>query len=158
VCLRLIGDGKRALRDVPTDRGLAGSRGRLAAVLARWLRELSFKAEYACDYGMPQWLAPLDRLMSPLRPERLVLGRHKFTHFRIWYRDGLAPYVKDMLLDPRTLSRPYLHPRTVETIVRRHLRGDRNYTSEIHKVLTLELIHRLLLDAPFSGRSRGAGG
>jgi hypothetical protein len=27
-----------------------------------------------------------------------------------------------------------------------HLKGDRNYTSAIHKVLTLELIHRLFLD------------
>jgi hypothetical protein len=30
--------------------------------------------------------------------------------------------------------------------VESHLRGDRNYTTEIHKVLTLELLHRLFLD------------
>ena len=27
-----------------------------------------------------------------------------------------------------------------------HLKGDRNYTNEIHKVLTLELLYRLFLD------------
>jgi hypothetical protein len=31
--------------------------------------------------------------------------------------------------------------------VKGHLKGERNYTTEIHKVLTLELVHRLFLDA-----------
>jgi hypothetical protein len=30
--------------------------------------------------------------------------------------------------------------------VQGHLRGGRNYTNEIHKLLTLELFHRLFLD------------
>ena len=51
-----------------------------------------------------------------------------------------------MLLDQKTLRRPYLNGNTVETMVQGHLRGNRNYTTEIHKVLTLELIHRLFLD------------
>jgi asparagine synthase (glutamine-hydrolysing) len=52
-----------------------------------------------------------------------------------------------MLLDPRTLSRPYLERRQLEAMVEGHLKGNRNYTAEIHKVLTLELIHRLFLDS-----------
>ena len=52
-----------------------------------------------------------------------------------------------MLLDPRTLSRPYLQRKKVEDIVRGHLKGDRNYTTAIHEVLTLELLHRLFLDS-----------
>jgi asparagine synthase (glutamine-hydrolysing) len=68
-------------------------------------------------------------------------------HYRIWYRDGLANYVKEMLLDPRTLSRPYLERNGVEAIVRGHLEGNCNYTTEIHRLLSLELIHRLFLDA-----------
>ena len=78
--------------------------------------------------------------------ERLFLGRHKFLHFRLWYSKQLAEYVRQMLLDPLTLSRPYLQKKTVETIVADHLKGTRNYTSAIHKLLTLELIHRLFLD------------
>ena len=70
--------------------------------------EFSFKAEYAYDYGMPQWVARLDHL-SPVPLERLFLGRHKFYHFRVWYRDALLPYIQDMFLDSRTLSRPYLY-------------------------------------------------
>jgi asparagine synthase (glutamine-hydrolysing) len=51
-----------------------------------------------------------------------------------------------MLLDSRTLSRPYLNGRNIEGAVQHHLKGDRNYTREIHKVLTLELLHRTFID------------
>ena len=95
---------------------------------------------------MPQWLARIDRSLSPLRLERLFLGRHKFYHFRLWYRDVLSGYVRDMLLDQRTLSRPYLERKKVEAIVNSHVKGDGNYTTEIHKLLTLEIMHRLFVD------------
>jgi asparagine synthase (glutamine-hydrolysing) len=51
-----------------------------------------------------------------------------------------------MLLDPLTLSRPYVERKSLETIVNGHLRGDRNYTTAIHKMLTLELLHRHFFD------------
>lgn len=146
-CLRLVFDGNADLRRIRTDRGLAGDQGRLLAAVTRGFLEFTFKAEYAYDYGMPQLVAQFDHLFSPFHLERLFLGRHKFSHYRIWYRDALAKYVQEMLLDARTLSRPYLNPGTLEYIVRGHLRGNRNYTKEIHKVLTLELLHRAFIDA-----------
>ena len=147
VCLRLIADGDGALLGIPTDRGLGGNRGRLTASASRHFHEFTFKAEYAYDYGMPQWVAQMDRVLAPLHPEKLFLGRHKFYHFRVWYRDALSGYLREMLLDPRTLSRPYLKGSTLEKAVRRHISGDRNHTLSIHTVLTLELIHRLFVDA-----------
>ena len=63
------------------------------------------------------------------------------------YRDELAGYVRDILLDSRSLARPYVVPEAVRTIVNGHLKGDRNYTIEINRLLTLELTHRLFLDA-----------
>jgi len=147
VCWRLIAEGDSSLLKIRTDRGLAGNHGRLAAKISHGLLEFTAKAEYGYDYGMPQWVAQIDHLLSPFHLERFFLGRHKFYHFRVWYRDALSKYVQEMLLDARTLSRPYLEPRVLETIVRGHLKGGRNYTTEIHKVLTLELLHRLLLDA-----------
>jgi len=146
VCLRLIADGDAALRQIRTDRGIGGGPGRLSTALSRGLLEFLFKAEYGYDYGMPQWVARTDHLLSLFRLERLFLGRHKFHHFRVWYRDALSGYVREMLLDPRTLSRPYLEPRRLEAIVAGHLKGDRNYTTEIHQVLALELLHRLFID------------
>jgi asparagine synthase (glutamine-hydrolysing) len=145
-CARLIADGNTALRALRTDRGLGGPPGSWSAPIARSLLEFTFRAEYAYDYGMPQWLARVDHALSPLHLERMFLGRHKFCHFRVWYRDKLAKYVREILLDPRTLSRPYLQRDVLESMVQHHLKGDRNYTSEIHRLLTLELQHRLFID------------
>ena len=147
VRLRLIRDGSPVLAGIRTDRGLCGNSGALLSAAKRSYLEFTFKADYAYDYGMPQWLAKADHFFAPLHLERLFLGRHKLIHFRYWYRAVLADYVRQMLLDSRTLSRSYLQPKAVEAVVNGHLRGDRNYTNEIHKVLTLELIHRLFIDA-----------
>lgn len=146
VRLRLIADGNPALRRIPTDRGIGGESG-LYSTFARKFLEFTFKAEYAYDYGMPQFAAKVDHMLAPLRIERLFLGRHKFSHYRVWYRDALSEYVRQMLLDSRTLSRPYLDRKAVEAVVRGHLGGSENNTTAIHKLLTLELIQRSFLDA-----------
>ena len=147
-CSRLIADGNRTLAGIRTDRGHGGSQGRswLTPITSAYL-EFTFRAEYAYDYGMPQGVARVDHYLAPLHLERLFLGRHKFCHYRVWYRDKLAGYVREMLLDPRTLSRPYIEPKGLEAIVSGHLKGDRNYTTKIHQLLTLELMHRLFVDA-----------
>ena len=54
--------------------------------------------------------------------------------------------IREMLLDSRALSRPYIEKKTLESIVTGHLKGDRNYTTAIHKLLTLEHLHRLFVD------------
>jgi asparagine synthase (glutamine-hydrolysing) len=147
VRLRLIREGNPALGRIRTDRGVGGSTGPLAAAACQSLLNFTAKAEYAYDYGMPQWVAGIDHRLSSFHLERLFLGRHKSLHFRLWYRDSLSEYVRQMLLDPLTLSRPYLERKGVEATVRGHLKGNRNYTTEIHKLLSLELLHRLFLDA-----------
>jgi asparagine synthase (glutamine-hydrolysing) len=144
--LRLISDGNAALSRIPTDRGLGGGRWFASEVALRCLLEFQFKAEYAYDVGMPQWMARLDSAVSRVHLERLFLGRHKVFHFRVWYRDFLAGYIQEMLLDPVSSARWYIEPKALEGIVREHVKGRRNYTNEIHKVLSLELLHRLFLD------------
>jgi asparagine synthase (glutamine-hydrolysing) len=146
VCLRLIAEGNPALRGIRTDRGLITNPGRFSTSVLQSYLEFTAKAEYAYDYGMPQWVAGVDHAFAPLHFERLFLGRHKFYHFRVWYRDALAKYVQDMLLDPRTLSRPYLERKAIEPMVKAHIKGNRNYTTEIHDLLSLELLHRLFVD------------
>lgn len=146
VRLRLIRDGSPELARLRTDRGLGGS-NRVAAAISRGYLEFTFKAEYAYDYGMPQWVAKVDHAFAPLHLERLWMGRHKLFHFRWWYRTILAKYVQEILLDPRALARPYLERKGVEAIVSGHLKGNRNYTTEIHRLLSLELLHRLFVDS-----------
>jgi asparagine synthase (glutamine-hydrolysing) len=147
VRIRLIKDGSAILGNVRSDRGLGGNGGRFSSALRHAFLEFTFKSEYAYDYGMPQMVASIDHSLSALHLERLFLGRHKFQHFRVWYRDQLSNYVRQMLLDSLCLSRPYLQKKTVESIVEGHLKGNRNYTTQIHRLLTMELLHRIFLDA-----------
>jgi asparagine synthase (glutamine-hydrolysing) len=151
--MRLIADGNGALMRIPTDRGLNLNGRHWLGTASHAVLEFLFKAEYAYDLGMPQWLAQVDHAFSLFHFERLFLGRHKLFHFRVWYRDALASYVRETLLDSRSLSRPYIERRELESIVRGHLNGNRNYTLEIHKLLTLELVQRLLVDAACYGAS-----
>ncbi|MGA8151668.1 MAG: asparagine synthase-related protein [Terriglobales bacterium] len=153
ISLRLIADGNKSLLQIRTDRGLAGERRGFAATACRKFLDVATKAEYVYDYGMPQWLAQIDHFVSALHLERLFLGRQKFYHFRIWYRDFLHDYVQSMLLDSRTLSRPYLRRTAIESMVHDHLKGKRNYTLAIHKLLTLELVHRLFIDSSVGNTS-----
>ncbi len=141
--LRLIREGNPVLAGLRTDRGIGG----LNSVITRGFLEFLFKAEYAYDSGMPQWVAQVDHIFGPLHLERIWLGRHKVFHFRVWYRDQLAGYVREILLDQRSLVRPYVNAATVRKIVHGHLKGNRNYTTEIHRLMTLELMHRLFIDS-----------
>jgi asparagine synthase (glutamine-hydrolysing) len=140
---RLIRDGNPALAKIRTDRGSGG----LNSALTHLYLEFFFKAEYAYDMGMPQWMARLDHMFAPLHLERIWLGRHKAFHFRVWYRDQLRDYVRQILLDDRSLARPYVNSAGVERVVNGHLRGDENHTDEIHRLLALELAHRLFVES-----------
>jgi asparagine synthase (glutamine-hydrolysing) len=137
---RLIERGNPALATMPTDTGNTS-----------WLKyqvlQFLFQADYCYKSGMPQWLEQVHYHFRVLRPERWLIGLHRFQHFRVWFRQQLASYVREILLDARTTSRPYFNRRFVEHMVARHLKGDRNYTDDIERVLTLELTHRTLLES-----------
>ena len=147
VFLQLIAAGNARLARIPSDRGVRASRiAAVDAIRTRWQAFIT-KAEYAYDYGMPSWLVGIDRRLRPLRPERLFLGRQKFSHFRVWYRDRLAHYVRETLLDDRSLARPYVRKVELEKVVSAHVRGTGNHTLEISRLLTLELLQRMLIEA-----------
>lgn len=144
--LRFVAETHARLATIPTDRGLLYRPvPALTRVRSLW-QEFAFRAEYAYDYGMPQWLAPIDRFLKPLQPEHLFLGRHKFYHFRVWYRDRLASYLKDILLDPRSAARAHVRPGRLRGLLDEHLSGRRNHTSALHQLLSIELVHRRLLE------------
>ena len=144
--LRLIAERVPALRQVGTDRAVRLDPIPLISSLQHKIQEFAFKAEYAYDYGMPHWVARIDAAVKPLHFEKLFLGRHKFYHYRIWYRDEFDAYLKDVLLDARTQSRPYLNAPRLEEILNSHIRGHRNYTSELHRLLTVEFAQRQLIE------------
>ncbi|HSI59548.1 MAG TPA: asparagine synthase-related protein [Ideonella sp.] len=145
--LRFIAENDARLSGVPTDRGLLYQPAPVVGKLRNLYQEFTFKAEYAYDYGMPQWLARIDHQLGFLQLERAFLGRHKFYHFRVWYRDKLRGYLQEVLLDPRSLARPYLDGSRLKNLVKQHLAGTHNHTNELHQALSLELIQRKLIEA-----------
>ena len=143
---RHIADLSPMLSQIPTDRNVNGSRSFATGRVVKFRQEFLPRMEYMFDYGMPQWLSKLNHYLLPPNIEQLFLGRQKFAHFRVWYRDELSSYVREMLLDKRTLHRPYLNARRVQEVVENHTAGLGNYTLEIHKLLTCELIQREIIE------------
>jgi asparagine synthase (glutamine-hydrolysing) len=144
--LRLIAEGNAALGRLGTDRALHANSILGIGIARHLIQEFTFKVEYAYDMGMPNWLARVDNALRGLHLEKLFLGRHKFHHFRVYYRDELGRYIQEILLDPRTLRRPFLNRASVEAMVRGHVAGYCNFTSEIHRLLSIELMQRQLID------------
>jgi asparagine synthase (glutamine-hydrolysing) len=144
--LRLISEGNIAFGQIGTDRSLYLHSIPGVRKARHLIQEFTFKTEYAYDMGMPQWLARADHALAPVRLENFFLGRHKFHHFRVYYRDELARYVQEVLLDRRTLGRPFLNRSHVEAMVSGHIGGFRNHTTEIHRLLSIELMHRQLIE------------
>lgn len=147
VRVQMIRDGNAPLGRVRTDLGFAGRGGPGAEAVSRFWNRATMRAEYAFEHGDPRWVPAVDHALLGRTLERTFLGIHKFTHFSRWYRNELAGYVREMLLDKRTLTRPYLKAKEVEAIVDRHVKGLDNYTPTIHKIISLEYIHRLFFDA-----------
>ena len=143
--LRIIAEANPELAKTGTDRGVGTTRIPVVSGLRRVVQEAVFKTEYYFDYGMPQWLSRVNRMLSPLQMERNILGRHKFHHFRVFYRDELSGFVQDALLSPGARSGKYVPKKRAREIVEAHTSGSANYTWELHKLLTLEMIERTLL-------------
>lgn len=147
VTLKLIYKGNAQLTKIPTDRGKRYPSIPIITLLRSAIKEFAYKAEYAYDYGMPHWLSRIDSSLSKLNIQQLFLGRQKYYHFRTWYKNELSGYIKDILLSPRALNRSYINKKQVENIIKLHTEGKRNYTREIHLLLTAEIIHRHLIES-----------
>jgi asparagine synthase (glutamine-hydrolysing) len=144
--LKLIADGNPAMASVRTDRAVPRRQGSFIGGLAAAWQGFTAKAEYACDYGMPGWAATADHAVSGLHLERLFLGRHKFYHFRVWYRDRLRETVQACL---GSKAPPSCYRKgAVERIVNGHLSGRSNRTLELHQLLSVQLIEEHLLGEP----------
>lgn len=143
--LRLIQDCNPALSAILTDRGI-GITDNPFLFLIRFYYAFLIRSEYYYNQGMPHWLTRIDNMLSPLHLEKLFLGQNKFHHYRVWFRRELAQYVLDVLSDKQTCTRSYLSRAFVEKMVSDHMKGLKNYTSEINMILTIELTQRLLVD------------
>lgn len=97
-------------------------------------------------FGLTHLIGRLDNLVSPLRLDRIMTGFAEFRRYRVWFRDQLANYIKEILLNKKTFERPYWNKHYLTKIVNDHIQGRGTYLREIRKALQIELIHRILID------------
>jgi asparagine synthase (glutamine-hydrolysing) len=140
--LRLIADLSPALGAVETDMGYRSTASPLQTFPRRLYRYALFKAEWYYNFGMPRWLAPSDFLLRRFEP--LFLGSHKIEHYRVWFRDRLAGYVREMLSDSQAASRPYARNGSYEKLINTEALSGQD-TLDVSRLITLELIQRLFL-------------
>jgi asparagine synthase (glutamine-hydrolysing) len=139
------------LYNIMTDSGHGGNGNSIALSLKRryYLTLRLIEKIYGRDklpYSLHNPLAIVDYyVLSPLKLNRLFLGVADYRHYRIWTRDELSDYIKAILLDERTLSRPIWNRRYLEQAVKDHMAGRKNRLTEIQKALSVELIYRTLL-------------
>jgi asparagine synthase (glutamine-hydrolysing) len=144
--LAIIGKNRPELLQVPTDFGYLGRGGASVKAARRAYHQALFRAEYLASHGMPRGLAQLIKKAPWLSPEKLLLGRHKYQHFRTWTRRELSGDIRDLLLSDASFP-SCLQKKAVERMVLSHLQGDDNYLDEIEKALTVVLDHRILFRA-----------
>jgi len=142
--LHIVNECNPVLGRIPTDRGLVwGVRGP-SSLMRRLFSEVTFKLDYLHKEGLPHWLSPFDHLFGSLSKFGL-LGLHKFLPYRSWFRKELAAYIGDVMSDAHTQALPYFNSPFLNLIVPNHVKGHKNYIREMHAVLTLEAVERLLI-------------
>lgn len=141
--LQLVARGNPGLASIGTDRALKAEPSPALSQIAHAWQEFTAKAEYAYDYGMPQWLARADCAVSRLHLEKLFLGRHKFYHFRVWYRDQLKDYLSGLEASAHAWPSCY-RERIVRQMLKGHLSGSANHTLDIHRLVTVRLTEQLI--------------
>lgn len=129
------------LAGILSNRGHASGRNPVVRAGAQMFLWFLFKLDYLYFFEAPDWM-----LKCLSRFPQWMLGYQKFEHYRIWYRRKLAGYIGDMLLDRRTLERPFFNSGFLQTAVEEHAAGRRNYRNEISAALTIELIMRTLIE------------
>ncbi len=144
---RIIRECNPHLSALISDRGYGEQANPFIARAIELSYKTLFKLDYAYFFALPHWLTRFDSLCLTINGGKPLLGQsQKFEFYRGWYHRQAANYVKEILLDPRALQRPYYDRKYLERMVQTHTRGTHNYTNEITKALSLELTHRLLLD------------
>jgi asparagine synthase (glutamine-hydrolysing) len=142
---RFVQANNPALAQIPTDRGFAGKNKGLKFLSRRAFAEVTFKLDYYTTAGLPRPLSALNPIFKPIAKGLKIAGMHKFVRYSDWFRNELASYVREGL--SRARNNGIWNPNFLERIVTEHIRGQRDYSTEINSVLTLETIERKLLSA-----------
>jgi asparagine synthase (glutamine-hydrolysing) len=103
----------------------------------------------------------LRKAMAPLLPPEIVEKRKQgfSPPDQSWYRGPTMDYLREILLDPRSLERGYFQPSYVKRVLEEHLDGRVNHRLLIWSLLCFEWWNRLFMDGDAASvvGSRSAG-
>jgi asparagine synthase (glutamine-hydrolysing) len=134
------------LAKIKTDRGIGVTSNGLFTKVGHYYYEFLFKMDYYYSHGMHHWMAKLDHSFAPLKIERLFLGRHKYYHLRVWFRNEWVDFLRSILLNERAFISQFVNRKVLKDMVNGNTKGDQNYTMPINSLLTVEMIHRVLIE------------
>jgi asparagine synthase (glutamine-hydrolysing) len=104
----------------------------------------------------------LREAMAPLLPDAIVEKRKQgfSPPDQSWYRGPTMDYIREVLLDRRSLDRGYFEPAYVKRVLEEHLQGRVNHRLLIWSLLSFEWWNRLFMDGDaataLAGRSTSA--
>jgi asparagine synthase (glutamine-hydrolysing) len=90
----------------------------------------------------------LRKAMAPLLPDDVVTKRKQgfSPPDRSWYAGPTMDYIREILLDRRSLNRGYFQPASVQRVLEEHLEGRVNHRLLIWSLLCFEWWNRLFMD------------
>jgi asparagine synthase (glutamine-hydrolysing) len=143
--IRFVERQSPRLAAIPTDRGYLGNGSALARPVRRALAEVTFKLDYYQNEGMPQPLTRFEPCLQAVNRVLPVFGQHKYLHYRRWFRQELADYLRTVSGEIVTSGSSLWNAREVRRMAEEHIGGARNRIHDIGQVLTLRAIERRLL-------------
>jgi len=152
---RLVKANSPLLSRIPTDRRPSPEAFGPVAVFRRLFSEATFKLDYLNNEGWPSWLSPVEPVFRHVTSTLKIIGRHKYLHYRSWFRHELASYLRSLINDSQTQSR-FWNCDFLRQMANEHINGHKNYILEIDAVLTLEAVERLLIRGLSSQQSNRA--
>ncbi len=92
--------------------------------------------------------APESKKVLGFLPGRLRKRDHenRSPYPGLLFRNELSGWVREVLLDRRSMERPYLNKSYLEKIITDHTQGKKNHRDAIAALINAELIHRIFID------------
>jgi asparagine synthase (glutamine-hydrolysing) len=132
-----------ALADIPTDRGFAGNNSGMTFLWRRAFAETTFKLDYYSTAGLPRPVSAFNPFFRPVVNKLKIAGLHKFLRYSAWFRNEMAPWVREVVSDSSVRSSAIWNPAFLKTLAEDHIRGRNDFSAEINAVMTLEAVERL---------------
>ncbi|MEO1273886.1 MAG: asparagine synthase (glutamine-hydrolyzing) [Pseudomonadota bacterium] len=112
------------------------------------LAELAFRIPGHLKLAGGRTKAVLKEAVRPLIGDALTdRAKQMFTMpIGEWFKDALAPYCREILLDGRMGARGWVDEAAARALVEAHLSGAANHTRQVRALISLEIWARLFLD------------